>query len=56
MYEYFHLQETQYGNQWVFRGHVKASNDLEAFELACAKLKLLHRGNISVQRVSYAIH
>ena len=48
MYEYFHWN----GSFFVVRGIVRASDDIEAFKKACAKLKLLHPGNIAVQKVS----
>lgn len=53
MYEYFHWN----GSFFVVRGVIRASDDIDAFKKACAKLKLLHPGNIAVQKVqSNALH
>lgn len=53
MYEYFHWN----GSFFVVRGVLRAENDVQAFEMACAKLKLLHPGNIAVQKVqNHALH
>jgi len=52
LYNYFHWN----GNSFIPRGTVRADDDLSAFEAACRKLKLLHRGNIAVQEVPKHVH
>lgn len=44
------------GREFQYRGTLKAEDDLAAFEGACTKLKLFHRGNIAVQEIPKEVH
>ena len=51
LFAYFHWD----GREFQYRGTLKAEDDLAAFEVACQKLKLLHRGNIAVKQLKTSI-
>ena len=52
LFHYFHWN----GSSFDFRGQLRATDENSAFEAACSKLRLLHRGNIAVQEISKTVH